>query len=82
MCSPISDGAAAVILFSEDAAREAGLSGPRIRASVIRSGNRHDHDDPLAGSTALAQKEAFERAGLGPDEIDCAEVHDASARPS
>lgn len=79
MCSPISDGAAAVVLFSAAAARKAGVSGPRIRASVVRSGNRHDHDDPLAGSTALAAREAFERAGLGPGEIDCAEVHDASA---
>jgi acetyl-CoA acyltransferase len=39
MCSPISDGAAAVVLFSEKAARKAGISGPRIRASVVRSGN-------------------------------------------
>lgn len=79
MCSPISDGAAAVVLFSAAAARKAGVNGPRIRASVVRSGHRHDHDDPLAGSTALAAREAFERAGLGPEEIDCAEVHDASA---
>ena len=40
MCSPISDGAAAVVLISEAAARRAGVTGPRIRASVVRSGNR------------------------------------------
>jgi acetyl-CoA acetyltransferase len=79
MCSPISDGAAAVVLMSEAAAKRAGVSGPRIRASVVRSGNRHDRNDPTAGSTALAAKAAFEMAGVGPEDVDCAEVHDASA---
>jgi acetyl-CoA acyltransferase len=79
MCSPISDGAAAVVLLSERAARRLGRRGPRIRASVVRSGNRHDKDDPTAGSAARAGRAAFEEAGIGPQDLDCAEVHDASA---
>jgi len=79
MCSPISDGAAAVVLMSEAAARQRGVDGPRIRASVVRSGNVHDRDDPLAGSTARAAQAAFEQAGVGPEDLDCAELHDASA---
>ena len=79
MCSPISDGAAAVVLMSERAARRRGASGPRIRASVVRSGNVHDKDDPTAGSAARAAAAAFEQAGLGPSDLDCAELHDASA---
>ena len=79
MCSPISDGAAAVVLVSERAARRTGGAGPRIRASVVRSGNRHDKDDPTAGSAARAARAAFEQAGIGPQELDCVEVHDASA---
>jgi acetyl-CoA acyltransferase len=79
MCSPISDGAAAVVLMSERAARRHGASGPVIRASVVRSGNRHDKDDPTAGSAARAARAAYEQAGLGPEDLDCAEVHDASA---
>jgi acetyl-CoA acyltransferase len=79
MCSPISDGAAAVVLMSEAAARRRGLGGPRIRASVVRSGNVHDKDDPTAGSAARAAAAAFEQAGLGPGDLDCAELHDASA---
>ena len=79
MCSPISDGAAAVVLVSERAARRLGARGPRIRASVVRSGNRHDKDDPTAGSAARAGRAACEQAGLGPQDLDCAEVHDASA---
>jgi acetyl-CoA acyltransferase len=79
MCSPISDGAAAVVLMSERAARSKGASGPRIRASVVRSGNVHDKDEPTAGSAARAAAAAFEQAGLGPGDLDCAELHDASA---
>jgi acetyl-CoA acetyltransferase len=79
MCSPISDGAAAVVLVSERAAASLGARGPRIRASVVRSGYVHDRSDPTAGSAAHAARAAFEQAGIGPDELSCAEVHDASA---
>jgi acetyl-CoA acetyltransferase len=80
MCSPISDGAAACVLMSSRAARATGISSaPRIRASVVRSGNRHDKDDPTAGSAARAARAAFEMAGIGPEDLSVAEVHDASA---
>ena len=79
MCSPISDGAAAVVLAAEREAARRGLRGPRIRASVVVSGNRHDKSDPTAGSGGRAARAAFEQAGLGPEDLDCAEVHDASA---
>jgi acetyl-CoA acyltransferase len=80
MCSPISDGAAAVVLMSERArARLGATDGPRLRASVVVSGNRHDKADPTAGSAARAARAAYEEAGLGPGDLDCAEVHDASA---
>jgi acetyl-CoA acyltransferase len=79
MCSPISDGAAAVVLMSAQRARRLGVSGPRIRASVVRSGVRHDKDDPTAGSAARAARAAYEQAALGPRDLDVAEVHDASA---
>src|SRR6185437_17092616 len=67
MCSPISDGAAAVVLMSERAAKEHGGSGPRVRASVVVSGNRHDKADPRAGSAGRAAAAAYEQAGLGPE---------------
>ena len=79
MCSPISDGAAAVVLASSAAKRRLSAGGPRIRASVLLSGNAHDAADPSAGSTGRAAAKAYEMAGVGPDELDCAEVHDASA---
>ena len=79
MCSPISDGAAAVVLFSERAARRHGARGPRIRASVVLSGNHYDKADPTAGSAGRAAKLAYGQAGIGPADLDCVEVHDASA---
>jgi len=79
MCSPISDGAAAVVLMSDAAKRRFGRPGARIRASVVVSGSRHDDSDPLAGSTGRAAAAAFEEAELEPTEIDFAELHDASA---
>jgi acetyl-CoA acetyltransferase len=80
MCSPISDGAAAVVLASDRArSRLNARPGPRVRASVVVSGNRHDKDDPRAGSTGRAAALAYEAAGIGPEELDCAEVHDATA---
>jgi acetyl-CoA acetyltransferase len=80
MCSPISDGAAAVVLASSGARRRLNARpGPRVRASVVVSGNRHDSNDPTAGSTGRAAALAYEAAGIGPDELDCAELHDATA---
>jgi acetyl-CoA acetyltransferase len=79
MCSPISDGAAAVILASEDAMRRVGGRGPRIRASVVVSGNVHDKNEPMSGSAGRAALAAYEMAGLGPEDMSCIEVHDASA---
>src|SRR5258708_33157272 len=80
MCAPLSDGAAAVVLASSGARRRLNARpGPRVRASVVVSGSRHDSNDPTAGSTGRAAALAYEAAGIGPDELDCAELHDATA---
>jgi len=80
MCSPISDGAAAVVLASDDARSRLGVrTSPRVRASVVVSGNRHDADDPTAGSGGRAAALAYEAAGIEPADLDCVEVHDATA---
>jgi acetyl-CoA acyltransferase len=77
MCSPLGDGAAAALLASEEFARRKGLKGPRVDASVLVSGRG---DDPsLAASTRRAATQAYEMAGLGPGNVDLAEVHDAVA---
>ena len=78
MCSPIGDGAAAVVLVSERKARELGISQPvKVVASVLHSGWDHAIEEP--GTVELCSREAFEEAGLGPEDLDVVECHDASA---
>jgi len=78
MCSPIGDGAAAVVLVSEKKARELGLKNPvRVAASVLRSGWDHDYGEDGAGE--VCSREAYEAAGLGPEDLSVVELHDASA---
>ena len=73
MCSAISDGAAAVIVSGEP-----GRRGVRIRASALASAPVRARQG--TDSTAVrAVRKAYGEAGLGPDAIDFAEVHDAVA---
>jgi acetyl-CoA acetyltransferase len=78
-CSPVTDGAAAVILMSDRAAKKyANGRGVRLAASALRTGTVDTTPtsmtyEPLTWATA---QDAYERAGIGPDEVDFAEVHD------
>ena len=78
MCSPIGDGAAALVIVSERKARAMGLSRRvRVLSSALVSGFDADAESQSVG--AFAVKEAYEAAGLGPQDLSLAEVHDASA---
>jgi acetyl-CoA acetyltransferase len=78
MCSPIGDGAAALIVVSERKARELGLKKPvKVLSSALVSGWDQQDDDFSVGQYAVEQ--AYEAAGLGPADLSLAEVHDASA---
>ncbi|KAF0177864.1 MAG: acetyl-CoA acetyltransferase [Caulobacteraceae bacterium] len=78
MCAPLTDGAAAVLLASSDFAQR--IAGRvRVRAAQVLTGaNRQAEalDKHVARRTSQA---AYEEAGLGPNDIDIAEVHDATA---
>jgi len=79
-CSPVTDGAAAVILASEEAARRAG-SHPLIRvaASAQATGTIALHsraDITRLDAVEQAAKEAYRQAGITPDKVDVSEVHD------
>ena len=74
MCSPISDGAAAALLVSDEA-RLPGSAAVAVLASTVRSAPA----DGSASVTTLAAKAAYEATGLGPADLDCVEVHDAAA---
>lgn len=77
MCSPIGDGAAALVLTSAEKAKEFTTKPVYVKASVLGSGRDHQPGDP--GVTERMAKKAYEVAGLGPEDLDVAEVHDASA---
>lgn len=74
MCAPIGDGAAAAVLTGSAAAAK-GSRSVRLLSSVVGAGKR-GRDDEVVGLTA---RRAFERAGIGPKDIDVLEVHDAAA---
>ncbi|KHK56056.1 thiolase [Burkholderia sp. A9] len=82
MCAPLSDGAAAAILCTEEGLARIGADRSRcirIAASVIRSFTRRRIDEPHKHIGRLAALQAYEQAGVGPEDMDVAEVHDASA---
>jgi acetyl-CoA acetyltransferase len=78
MCSPIGDGAAAVILVSAAKARQLGIKQPvRVASTVLVSGWDHGPDEDGAGE--ISSRTAYEEAGVGPADISVVELHDASA---
>ena len=77
---PVSDGGAAIILVSKEKAQE--LGRPMIRLSGIGQATdthavfeREEPTDLLA--VRKAAHDAYEMSGLGPEDIDVAEMHDA-----
>ena len=83
MCSGNVDGAAAAVLASEKKARELGMGrAVRVKASVLTSDPFTDRDLVMPGvntCTRLAAKQAYEGAGVGPEDIDLVELHDCFA---
>jgi acetyl-CoA acetyltransferase len=82
MCSPISDGAAAVVLCNAEGLRRlhgAGGRAVRVLASVIQTGCNRGADDTERNIVHLAAQTAYRLAGVAPCDVDVAEVHDASA---
>jgi acetyl-CoA acyltransferase len=84
MCCPTGDGAAAAILVSEDKLKQlaGGRKRPRIAASVLTSDPYTDRDLTLPDVSTLTQraaKQAYEKAGIGPQDIALTELHDCFA---
>ncbi|MEX2489001.1 MAG: thiolase family protein [Pseudomonadales bacterium] len=77
MCSPIGDGAAAAIVCSPEFARRQGAKNHvEISSCVLGSAQIGKHDE---GNLTMVANKAYERAGIGPEDVDLAEVHDATA---
>ena len=81
MCAPVADGAASAILCSEEFYKNLPANAQqrcvKIAAACLTSGKYRGFDEPSL--SYVAAKKAYEMAGIGPADIDCAEVHDATA---
>lgn len=78
-CCPIGDGASAAIVVSEKKARQLGLDPLiSVEASAFRTptlaGGSTSQD---ADTTGLTARDAYEQAGMGPEDISLVQVHDA-----
>jgi acetyl-CoA C-acetyltransferase len=81
-CSPVTDGAAAVLLCPLDRAREFTDRPVKILASGAATSSlalAQRADPSFLDVVELSGRRAYEMAGLAPDDIDLAEVHDCFA---
>lgn len=85
-CSP-AEGGVALILASEKRARELGIAPIRLKAAVMRTrppGSFEVFAPSLdiergPSPTVIASKAAFEKAGIGPEDIDVAQLQDTES---
>lgn len=75
MCSPIGDGAAAIVLVSEDYLAKSKNTPVRIAASVLATGIP-DREAPTAARRAA--EKAYEITGISPEDVNVVELHDAA----
>ena len=78
--SPVADGAAAVVLAPSDVARRFQPASVRIIGSANATDSLavHDRRDPLfLSAAALSAQRAYRQAGIGPNDVDFFELHDA-----
>jgi acetyl-CoA acyltransferase len=80
MCSTMGDGAATAIVCAKEIARKY-TSKPLIdiAACELVSGTFTFPDEPHEPITSRAAKRAYEKAGIGPKDVNIAEVHDGMA---
>jgi acetyl-CoA acetyltransferase len=78
-CCPTGDGAAAIVLCASSVAQQVRSDPIQVRASDLTSGRYTPgyRDMTIPEITVRGAKEAFEEAGIGPEDVDVAEVHDA-----
>ena len=83
MCSANVDGSAAAVLVSEKKAKEYGMSrAVKVKASVLTSDPYDDRNLAMPNINTLtknAATQAYEMAGLGPEDLDLVELHDCFA---
>lgn len=79
MCAPLGDGSAAAIICSEAYLKRLKEARPvKIRASVYGSNTPRYLDDHENAIEVRLSRTAYNMAGVGPEDIDLLEVHDAA----
>jgi acetyl-CoA acetyltransferase len=80
-CTPVGEGAAAVIVASEEGIRRLGITGDKpIRVTGSAARSQRVYDEPTrfdANLTAETASLAIAQSGLRPDQFDIVELHDA-----
>jgi benzoylsuccinyl-CoA thiolase BbsB subunit len=81
MCCPTTDGAAAAILCSMDVARRYTTKPVRVIGSALLAGSYKYMVEDITSSplNKATINMAYEMAGVGPEDIDVIELHDAFA---
>ncbi|MCB2061230.1 MAG: thiolase family protein [Novosphingobium sp.] len=79
MCAPICDGASAAIVCAADFASRFSGKPIRVLANESQTGSDRAPDDYANHVTRKVSARAYEKAGVGPKDMDLAEVHDASS---
>ena len=79
-CCPVSDGGACVILVSEEVAKK--IKRPKVRLAGVGQATDthavHEREEPTdLMAVRRAAAASFEMAGVGPEDVDVAELHDA-----
>ncbi len=81
MCAPVSDGAAAAVIVSAKGLARLGAASRAVRirgCALVSASDRaaNDFENHVGRRAAL---KAYEQSGLGPDDVDVVEVHDATS---
>jgi acetyl-CoA acyltransferase len=82
MCSPISDGAAAAIICTEEALVRHGFDRTRaikVMGSAMATATGRAGDDHESAVSRVLSRKVYDQAGVGPEDIDVAELHDAAS---
>lgn len=80
-CCPTSDGAAAVILCTKEKALQLAKKLIKVEASVVLTAPYEFYEEDICDATLvrLLADKVYAMAGIGPEDIDLVELHDAFA---
>ena len=78
-CCPVTDGAAAAILCTREIAQRYTTKLVKIISSAVLTSGYEEWDEELDDVRIMKKlaRKAYEKAGIGPEDIDLVELHDA-----